>query len=90
MALEEHVEVEKDRHAVTWGAGAVEHGRFRRNLYLMVIRMWLGGRQQVGSAHNMAGRKKGRRTSRAGAVSERMTQAEDWAPPAALGFLPRR
>ena len=28
--LEEMMEVEKDAHADTWGAGAVEQGRFRR------------------------------------------------------------
>ena len=28
--LEELMEIEKDAHADTWGAGAVEQGRFRR------------------------------------------------------------
>ena len=30
VALEELMGVEKDAHADTWGAGAVEQGRFRR------------------------------------------------------------
>ena len=87
MALEELMGVEKDAHADTWGAEAVEQGLFRRT--------YTRGspecrRRQVGSADNTTGRKKGRRTSRAGAVSERTTWAEDRAPPAAVGFLPRR
>ena len=87
MALEELMGVEKDAHADTWGAGAVEQGRFRRTYTSGSS----GCRQpQVGSAHNTAGRKKGRRTSRAGAVSERTARAEDRVPPAAVGFLPRR
>ena len=40
MALEQPTEVEKDPHTTTWGAGAVEQGRFRRNIYLRVIGMW--------------------------------------------------
>ena len=40
MALEQPMEVEKDPHAVTREAGAVEQGRFRRNIYLRVIGMW--------------------------------------------------
>ena len=40
MALEQRTEVEKDPHEAKWGAGEVEKGRFRRNIYLRVVGMW--------------------------------------------------
>ena len=79
--------VEKDAHADTWGAGAVEQGHFRRTY---TIGSSGCRRRQVGSTDNTAGRKKGWRTSRAGGVSERTARVEDRARSAAVGFLPRR
>ena len=49
MALEQPTEVEKDPHATTWGAGAVEQGRFRRNIYLRVVGMWQRRRREAAS-----------------------------------------
>ena len=40
MSLEQPTAVEKDLQAATWGARAVQQGRFRRNIYLRVIVMW--------------------------------------------------
>ena len=64
------------RHVGSWGSRARP---LLKDLYLRVIGMSAA-----------AGRNKGRRTSRAGVVSERTARAEDRAPPAAVGFLPRR
>ena len=55
MALEELMEVEKDSHAASSGAWAVEQGHFRRNLYLRVVGMWLSVRREVGSTHTTYG-----------------------------------
>ena len=44
MALEELMGVEKDAHADTWGAGAVEQGRFRRT--------YTEGRRDVGGGRS--------------------------------------
>ena len=49
MDLEQPTEVEKDPHAATWGAGAVEQGRFRRNIYLRVVGMWQRRRREAAS-----------------------------------------
>ena len=49
MALEQPTEVEKDPHAATWGAGAVEQGRFRRNIYLRVVGMSQRRRREAAS-----------------------------------------
>ena len=49
MALEELMGVEKDAHADTWGAGAVEQGRFRRNIYLRVVGMSQRRRREAAS-----------------------------------------
>ena len=74
-------------HMQTVGSWGSRARPLSKNLYLRVTGT---SARQVGSADNTAGRKKGRRTSRAGAVSERTARAEDRAPPAAVGFLPRR
>ena len=49
MALEQRTEVEKDPHEAKWGAGAVEQGRFRRNIYLRVVGMWQRRRREAAS-----------------------------------------
>ena len=49
MALEQRTEVEKDPHGAKWGAGAVEQGRFRRNIYLRVVGMWQRRRREAAS-----------------------------------------
>ena len=48
MALEQWTEVEKDPHE-GGRAGAVEQGRFQRNIYLRVIGMWQRRRQEAAS-----------------------------------------
>ena len=48
MALEQRTEVEKDPHE-GGRAGAVEQGRFRRNIYLRVIGMWQRRRREATS-----------------------------------------
>ena len=40
MALEQRAEVEKDPHEAKWETGAVEQGRFQRNIYLRVVGIW--------------------------------------------------
>ena len=48
MALEQRTEVEKDLHE-GGRAGAVEQGRFQRNIYLRVIGMWQRRRREAAS-----------------------------------------
>ena len=49
----------KDPREAQWGAGAVEQGRFRRNIYLRVVGMWQNGVGRPHLGHNTVGRKKG-------------------------------
>ena len=48
MALEQRTEVEKDPDE-GGRAGAVEQGRFRRNIYLRVVGMWQRRRREAAS-----------------------------------------
>ena len=81
MALEQPTEVEKDPHAATWGAGAVEQGRFRRNIYPRVVSMWQRRRREAAPWPQYCREEEG--------VGENGTAADRDAR-AAVGLLPRR
>ena len=74
MALEQRTEVEKDPHEAKWGAGAVEQGRCSVSKEYIpegrrhVAKTASGGRIL---ATIPQGGRRGRRPSRAGALSER-------------------
>ena len=49
MAFEQWTKVEKDPQEAKWGAGAVEQGRFGRNIYLRLVGMWQRRRREAAS-----------------------------------------
>jgi hypothetical protein len=74
-------EVENDAHAATWGAEAVEQGRFWRKMYQKVVGVWLGGGGRP-DPPTLWQRRRDQRTSRVGARSEMTVRP-------AVGLLPR-
>ena len=89
MALEQRTEVEKDPHE-GGRAGAVEQGRFRRNIYLRVVGMWQRRRREAASWPQYRREEEGVGGPPEPALSRENGTTADRDARAAVGLLPRR